>query len=279
MTRKLRSWTILQNEIIPSCIFEIAPELPSEPGNPSRHGMITAKRRKPDLPVRLVNSGCYRWRMKMSIEEAIRTIERFKGTNLTDNIATIEMDIVDLDRSDSARYCNERGIDDDLLSSAFAVKKASSQIDVIIHAAGILHSLKNILETGEVIESLSLGAGSTGKRFDLETNFRVAEFKFIDWKGGSETIRQNNLFMDFFELAEYETEKRKCLYVMGTESPLKFLNGRRALNSVLRGDPKNILRTIADKYGPKVATVRDYYLLKEAEVEIHDIGIHIGRTV
>ena len=215
----------------------------------------------------------------MSIEEAIRTIERFKGTNLTDSIATIETDIVGLGISDSDRYCNEKSIDGELLSSAFAVKRASSQIDVIIHAAGILHSLKNILETGEVIESLSLGAGSTGKRFDLETNFRVAEFKFIDWKGGSETIRQNNLFMDFFELAEYETEKRKCLYVIGTESPLKFLNGGRALSSVLSRDSKNILRTIADKYGPEVATVRDYYLLKKAEVEIHDIGIHIGRTV
>ena len=34
-------------------------------------------------------SGCYKWRGKMSIEGAIRMIERFKGTNLTDSIATI----------------------------------------------------------------------------------------------------------------------------------------------------------------------------------------------
>ena len=215
----------------------------------------------------------------MSIDEAIRTIERFKGSNLTDNIAAIEADIVGLDRSGIDRYCKQRHIDDDLLNSAFEVKRASSQIDVTIHATGILHSLKYILERGEEIESLSLGAGNTGKRFDLETNLRVAEFKFIHWKGGSEAIRQTSLFKDFFELAEYETEKRKCLYVMGTELPLKFLSGRRTLRSVLRGlDPKNILRTIADNYGPEVTGVRDYYHLKKDEVEIHDIGIHLGRT-
>ena len=215
----------------------------------------------------------------MSIDEAIRTIERFKGPNLTDSIRTIEADIVGLDRSGMDRYCDGRHIDDDLLNSAFALKRASSQIDVIIHATGILYSLKYILECGEEIESLSLGAGNTGKRFDLETKLRVAEFKFIHWTGGSEAIRQTSLFKDFFELAEYETEKRKCLYVMGTELPLKFLSGRRTLKSVLRGvDPKNIRQTIADNYGPEVTEVRDYYHLKKDEVEIHDIGIHLGRT-
>lgn len=215
----------------------------------------------------------------MNIDEAIRTIERFKGTNLKDSIATIEADIVGFDRSSLDRYCYERHIDDDLLNSAFEVKRASSQIDVTIHATGILHSLKYILERDETIESLSLGAGNTGKRFDLETNLRVAEFKFIHWKGGPEAIRQDSLFKDFFELAEYETEKRKCLYVMGTELPLRFLSGGRALSSVLSRDPKKFLLTIADNYGPEVTKVRDYYYLKKDEVEIYDIEIHLRRNV
>ena len=212
----------------------------------------------------------------MSIEEAIIKIERFKGSDLTSSIATIEADIVGFDRSDSDSYCVDRRIDFDLLESALTVKRASSQIDVIIHATGIMYSLKNILESGEAIESSSLGAGNTGKKFDLETNRRIAEFKFIEWKGGAEAIRQDSLFKDFFELAEFETEKRKCLYVLGTEFPLRFLNSRRTLKSVLSRDPKNLLRKIADKYGPKITEVRDYYHLKKDEVEIHDIGIHIG---
>jgi hypothetical protein len=31
-----------------------------------------------------------------------------------------------------------------------------------------------------------IGAGYTGREFDLETNYRVAEFKFIHWRGGPE---------------------------------------------------------------------------------------------
>ncbi len=76
---------------------------------------------------------------------------------------------------------------------------------------------------------------------------RVAEYKFIDWQGGPESIRQNSIFKGFFELAEHETHK-KVLYVVGTGYPLKFFNGGRALTSVLSRHPK-ILAHIHEKYG------------------------------
>ena len=60
---------------------------------------------------------------------------------------------------------------------------------------------------------------------------RIAEFKFIHWRGGSEAIRQNGLFKDFYSLAEHETEKRKELYVLDCKYPLRFLRGGRALSS------------------------------------------------
>ena len=69
-----------------------------------------------------------------------------------------------------------------------------------------------------MIEYVSLGAGNTGRAFDLETNQRIAEFKFIHWQGGPESIRQNSLFKDFYEMAEYDTRKQKFLYVLGTVS-------------------------------------------------------------
>ena len=94
-------------------------------------------------------------------------------------------------------------------------------------------ALPYILESGETVEYVSLGAGNTGRQFDLETNYRVAEFKFIHWRGGAESIRQNQLFKDFYLLAENETIKRKYLYVLGAKFPLHFLNGGRKLNSVL----------------------------------------------
>ena len=107
--------------------------------------------------------------------------------------------------------------------------------------------------TGEVLKSRN-----TGKKFDLETNLQVAEFKFIDWQGGAESIRQNGIFKDFYELAEDKTNKKKYLYVVGTHYPLKFLNGGRALTSVLSKQPV-IFETIKTKYGSNINAVRDYY--------------------
>jgi hypothetical protein len=68
-----------------------------------------------------------------------------------------------------------------------------------------------------VIEYVSLSAGNTKRKFDLEANQRIAEFNFIRWQGGSESIRQNSLFKDFYGLAEQGTQKEKFLYVLGTE--------------------------------------------------------------
>lgn len=82
--------------------------------------------------------------------------------------------------------------------------------------------LPHILEPGELVEYASLGAGNTGRQFDLETNFCVAEFKFINWRGGPESIRQNSIFKDYFLLAEAPTPKRKYLYLLGSGFVLRL---------------------------------------------------------
>lgn len=212
----------------------------------------------------------------MTLDEALRALEAFQGRSLTESLSSIESRIVGSGIEGVEGLCIAHGIDDDLMNSAIAVKRVAGQINVIIHAAGILRSIPGIMEPGERIESVSLGAGNTGRNFDLETNFRIAEYKFIDWRGGSETIRQNGIFKDFFELAEHETQKKKCLFVVGTEYPLRFLNGGRALRSVLSRYPK-ILARINEKYGDTVTVVRDYYEMKKGEVAICDVTPYIGR--
>lgn len=112
---------------------------------------------------------------------------------------------------------------------------------------------------------------------NLGTNLRVAEYKFIDWQGGSESIRQNGIFKDFFELAEYKTHKNKYLYVVETGSPLKFFHGGCALTSVLSRHPK-ILEHIRDSYGENIAKVRDCYEMKKNDVIICDVTPYIGRS-
>lgn len=214
----------------------------------------------------------------MSIPQALKAIEAFQGDSLTNSLSHIENSIVGLNADKMGDFCADRSIDAPFMSSAVAVKKVAGQINVIIHAAGILSSLPHILKPGEVVESVSLGAGNTGRRFDLETNQRIAEYKFIDWQGGPESIRQNSLFKDFFELAEYETNKNKYVYVVGTSYPLRFFNGGRALTSVLSRLP-TILERLKKKYGNSLTVVRDYYQLKRDEVEIVDVSPFIGRNV
>jgi hypothetical protein len=126
------------------------------------------------------------------------------------------------------------------------------------------------LVKGEKVEYLSLGAGNTGKQFDLETTHRIAEFKFINWKGGSETIRQNSLFKDFFGLAETDTAKEKYLYVLYIEKPLKFLTGKRKLSSVMS---RNIAlqRKFTSIYDQRFSVVKEYYEFRKNEVKLVDI--------
>lgn len=151
------------------------------------------------------------------------------------------------------------------------IKQIAGQINVVIHAVGILACLARILRPGEVIEYVSLGAGNTGRDFDLETNHRIAEFKFIRWQGGPESIRQNALFKDFYAMAEHETTKAKLLYVLGTEHVEKFFNGRRAMSSILSRNVK-LRNEFTERFGDRYRTVRDYYLPRKGLVEIHDVS-------
>jgi hypothetical protein len=116
-----------------------------------------------------------------------------------------------------------------------------------------------------------VGCGKHREEFDLETNRRIAEFKFIHWRGGPESIRQNQLFKDFYLLSESPSPKRKYLYVLGTKHPLKFFNGGRALSSVLSRNHK-LLKQFEGAHGEKFETVRDYFLAHKNLVEIEDVS-------
>lgn len=207
----------------------------------------------------------------MEIERAIAKVNNFKGDGLTGTLRDIEIEFDKANRANTELLCKKFQLDSDLLSSALKVKKAASQINVIIHAVGILLALPHILTEDEHVESLSLGAGNTGRSFDLETNKRVAEFKFINWQGGSEATRQNSLFKDFYELAEYEEDKQRYLYVIGKQIPLRFFNGSRAIRSVLSRNNK-LSQEFSDKYGDRFQVVNEYYQYKKDAVVIEDIA-------
>lgn len=209
---------------------------------------------------------------QVSLEQAARLVQAFGlGSELTARIAALEKSVQQRSARDIAALLPEEELHDELVGAARVVKAMAAQINTLIHCAGILVSLPHILDPDEVVEYVSLGAGNTGREFDLETDRRVAEFKMIDWRGGSESIRQNNLFADVFGLATADTDKRRVLYLLGTEHPLRFLNGGRALTSVLSRLPK-VSRRFSALYGDdKFLTVRDYWQTIEHTVELADL--------
>jgi hypothetical protein len=203
--------------------------------------------------------------------QVVNLLAKFAGNDLTGTLSRIERSVRGLTAVGTRRFLLEATATIEVLMAAAEMKRLAGQINVIIHSLGILLCLPHILEVGEQVEKVSLGAGNTGREFDLETNRRVAEFKFIHWRGGPEAIRQNAIFKDFFLLAESESAKRKYLYVLGTEYPLKFLNGSRALKSVLsRND--TIRKAFYEHFGERFVKVRDYYELYRERVLIQDVS-------
>ena len=205
---------------------------------------------------------------------ATELLDGFRSGSLRTAVAGIERNLIGLTKETAHEQLSALGISLELLLAALLIKRHASQIDNLVHAIGILLSLPHILESGETVESLSLAAGNTGKDFDLETTNRVAEFTFIRWQGGSESIRQKKVFKDFYFLAEAETKKTRELYVVGLEHPSKFFQGKRSLATILPGNGK-LGKAFRDKFGDELKTVQEYFALRRHLVTIRDLADHI----
>jgi hypothetical protein len=205
------------------------------------------------------------------VEEALAAVQAFGiGAALTARIADLETRLQGKTRDKAAALLTADQVDETTLNGALTIKQLSAQIDVVIHALGILTSLPYVLKRGEVIESLSLGAGNTGRQHDLETDRRIAEFKFIQWRGGPESIRQNSVFVDIFNLANANTDKRRVLYLLDKQHALRFLGNRRAIASVLSKSASVAARFRA-AHQDDFATVDEYWATVEKRVEIVDL--------
>jgi hypothetical protein len=193
-----------------------------------------------------------------------------KGGELTETIRAIETSLTGKQRRAAERTIASHEVDEAVLLGALKIKDLAGQIHVVIHAIGMLVALPHILERNERIESISLGAGNAGRKHDLVTDRRIAEFKFIQWRGGAESIRQNGLFIDLFNLASAKTNRRRCMYVVDREHPDRFLAGRRALSSVLSRNTAAAARFKA-LHGEKFRTVADYAEFIKGRIEIVDL--------
>ncbi len=208
------------------------------------------------------------------LADAARTLDSFSGGSLRKRIAAIERDLRSSGGTDCQTDLASHQIGTNVLVAAYLFKEAASQIHEMIHALGILLLLPGLLEEGETVDYLSLAAGNTGKPFDLETDRRVAEFKFIRWRG-RDSVRQSGLFKDFFYLAEHETSKAKFLYVTGADRPLRFLRSRRTITSVCQNP--SLRADFTAKYGDRFRTVADYFATQQSPVTVEDVEPRLAR--
>jgi hypothetical protein len=200
------------------------------------------------------------------LAKSVEQIARFSGKNLASRVAELEFGLVNLNGREIAARLSTDSIDSTLLQSARSIKRAAAQIDVVLHAVGIVVLLPSLLEDTEKVESLSLGAGSSeDSRFDLETDRRIAEFTFIEWTGNDNT-RLQKVFKDFYRLAEFATAKRKELWLTDDAYVLKYLRSGSSIRSTTHKH-RDVWESFQAKY-PQVTKVRDYYRMRSGAVQI-----------
>jgi hypothetical protein len=87
--------------------------------------------------------------------------ESQSSLNLKKQIANLERGLMLKSKKDVLDCIVQHGVSEMLVEKLY-IKRLSAQVDVAIHAYGILVALSKIMDDGEIIEYLSLGAGNTG---------------------------------------------------------------------------------------------------------------------
>ena len=199
----------------------------------------------------------------------------FRGDSkqLRYRIAEIERSVAGCSSAEAVSAAADWGVNQPLLEGARLAKRVAAQVDVVLHATGIVHALPHVLDPDEVIEAVSLGAGNTGRDFDLETNRQIAEFKFIDWAGGPESVRQDTLLIDIFHLASADTDKRRVMYVTGAHIPLHWLSTSKRVTRECLGRKRRVPARFDARYGlTDHRFVKDYWAAVADLVDLVDLN-------
>ena len=196
--------------------------------------------------------------MENDLAQSLETlIKYYSNDKLSDIVYNLQLQLKNKNSKSILPIISQDLTSKDTLNAALDVKSVMGQINVIVHALGIINSLPYLLEDNEVVESVSLGADNASSEFDLITNKRIAEFKFITWRG-NDSMRLKTTFGDYYNLVECNTEKEKYLYLTDCSYFEKFLNGRRSFSSILSKNNK-IAKEFESKYNNKYNFLNEYY--------------------
>ncbi|MDX3191000.1 PE-PGRS family protein [Streptomyces sp. MN03-5084-2B] len=204
--------------------------------------------------------------------QAFADLVGFLGAeNLTDRVGRMEQHLYGADLGNVGD--RDGGMTDELLKAALLVRERAGRVNDLIHAAMIVRALPKILEPGERITCRpSLASGNDpSRKFDLETDRRVAEFKAASWKG-RDTMRKRMLVADLVGLVLGRGRLRAELYVLGP-LPINFL---RTSNSpvewMLGRSSPNLRRSYAQRFGSAELTVSQFTTGPAADVALVDLA-------
>ncbi|UPZ16245.1 hypothetical protein [Flavobacterium humidisoli] len=198
----------------------------------------------------------------MNLNEAINIVKIFKNENISETLKDLQR----LEKTIS--FPNFESI----FTAAKIIKEASSQIDEIVHASGIMIAKEVWLHEDEKMQYLSLGAGNHKEHFDMETNLRIAEFKFGKWNENSANgIRRRGYFSNYISLLTANDHRSKYFVVEDKNSFVKFMNGKATWRNVLSKNLssfKKLEKFLIENKKEHLVTVCEIYKEFEEQVTI-----------
>jgi hypothetical protein len=208
-----------------------------------------------------------------AVTSFIELLRFFGDEDLSTRVGRLEARLEGADRDTVDDRVASEGMTDGLLQAALLVRQHAGRVNDLIHAAMIVRALPTILEPGErVVRRPSLASGNDpSRKFDLETDRRVAEFKAAQWKG-RDTMRKRMLVADLVGLVLERGERRAELYVLG-RLPIDFLRGSNStMEWALGRSSPNLRRAYEQRFGSAALTVSQFTAGPAADVALKDLA-------
>jgi hypothetical protein len=207
-----------------------------------------------------------------AVTSFIELLRFFGDEDLSSRVLRLEARLEGADRDTVDDRLASEGMTDGLLQAALLVRQHAGRINDLIHATMIVRALPKILEPGErIVLRPSLAAGNDpSRKFDLETDRRVAEFKAGQWKG-RDAMRKRGLVADLVGLVLGRGDRRAELYVLG-HLPVDFLrNSNATMEWALGRSSPNLRRAYEQRFGSAALTVSQFTAGPAADVALKDL--------
>ncbi|WP_410666638.1 hypothetical protein [Amycolatopsis sp. cmx-4-68] len=253
--------------------------LNGEPHRLSRAQVLSAAGRGGPEPA--VPTGADRPPVKNDLGSAVKSFidlhEFFGQEDLSSRVVRLEAQLEGADAETVDARVAPEGMTDDLIRGALLVRRHAGRVNDLIHAAMIVRALPKILEPGErIVRRPSLASGNDqSRKFDVETDRRVAEFKAAQWKG-RDTMRKRMLVTDLVGLVLERGERRAELYVLG-RLPIEFLRkSTSTIDWALGRSSPHLRRAYEQRFGSAELTISQFTAGPAADVALVDLAELLG---